>query len=245
MYIFVNLGLENCGLNTDEVDALARLSMKLAIFKGLPMKMNEFAGELKQWLEHSTPEMSVPPLWDSETPVSPISQSMLRLLLVQAVRPDRVIAASHQLVDAIMGEGFVAAGEREVELGTMVETEVKASTPILLCSVPGFDASVRVDDLAKKLRRQITSIAFGSIKEVNSAFNQIKLAADYGRWVMLKNIHLAPPIWLAELDKRLQSLYYTDEQYRLFFTTEIHPKVFNFFIVTSLFSIQFSNSLLS
>ena len=198
--------------------------MKLAIFKGLPKKMSECAGEIKQWLEHSTPEMCVPPLWDSEKPVSPISQSMLRLLLVQAVRPDRVIAAGHQLVDAIMGEAFVPAGEREVELGTMVETEVKASTPVLLCSAPGFDASGRVDDLATELNRQITSIAIGSAEGFSQADKAINSAVKSGRWVMLKNVHLAPQ-WLVQLEKKLHSLQ-PHAQFRLFLTTEIHPKVY-------------------
>ena len=39
--------------------------------------------------------------------------------------------------------------------------QVKASTPILMCSVPGYDASSRVDDLAAELNKQITSIAIG------------------------------------------------------------------------------------
>jgi hypothetical protein len=39
--------------------------------------------------------------------------------------------------------------------------QVKASTPVLMCSVPGFDASGRVEDLAAELNKQITSIAIG------------------------------------------------------------------------------------
>jgi len=39
--------------------------------------------------------------------------------------------------------------------------QVKASTPVLLCSVPGFDASGRVDDMAAELNKQLTSIAIG------------------------------------------------------------------------------------
>lgn len=43
----------------------------------------------------------------------------------------------------------------------MLLLQVKASTPVLLCSVPGFDASGRVDDMAAELNKQITSIAIG------------------------------------------------------------------------------------
>ena len=39
--------------------------------------------------------------------------------------------------------------------------QVKSSTPILLCSVTGYDASGRVDDLAAQQGKQCTSIAIG------------------------------------------------------------------------------------
>jgi len=38
---------------------------------------------------------------------------------------------------------------------------MKGSTPVLMCSVPGYDPSGRVDDLATELGRQMTSIAIG------------------------------------------------------------------------------------
>ena len=40
-------------------------------------------------------------------------------------------------------------------------SQIKASTPVLMCSVPGYDASSRVDDLAAEMSKQITSIAIG------------------------------------------------------------------------------------
>ena len=210
--------------------------MKLPVFKGLVKKMTDCSAELKQWLEHSTPEMCVPVLWETDKPVSVINQAMLRLLLIQAVRPDRVMAAGHQLVDTIMGDAFVPAGEREVELGVMVETEVKASTPVLLCSAPGFDASGRVDDLATELNRQITSIAIGSAEGFSQADKAINSAVKSGRWVMLKNVHLAPQ-WLVQLEKKLHSLQ-PHAQFRLFLTTEIHPKVWMLLFNLIIFSFR-------
>ena len=44
--------------------------------------------------------------------------------------------------------------------------QIKASTPVLMCSVPGYDASSRVDDLAAEMSKQITSIAIGKKKNV-------------------------------------------------------------------------------
>ncbi len=52
----------------------------------------------------------------------------------------------------------------------------------------------------------------------------INTAAKQGNWVLLKNVHLAPQ-WLKELEKKLHSLK-PHESFRLFLSTEIHPKVF-------------------
>lgn len=47
-------------------------------------------------------------------------------------------------------------------LQSIVETEITSSVPVLLCSVPGYDASGRVEDLATEMNRPVTSIAIGS-----------------------------------------------------------------------------------
>ena len=215
--------LEKYGLSKEEIDALARLASRLPVFKGLTKKINESAEEFRAWLHHATPEMCVPFMWDTEKPLSTIHQSMLKLLLIQAVRPDRVIASGHQLVDAVLGESFMPAGEKEMDLARIVDTEVKAGSPVLLCSAPGFDASGRVDDLATELNRQITSIAIGSAEGFSQAEKAINSAVKTGRWVMLKNVHLAPQ-WLVQLEKKLHSLQ-PHASFRLFLTTEINPKI--------------------
>lgn len=48
-------------------------------------------------------------------------------------------------------------------------------------------------------------------------------ASKSGRWILLKNVHLAPS-WLAQLEKRLHSLK-PHPQFRLLLTAEIHPKL--------------------
>jgi len=39
--------------------------------------------------------------------------------------------------------------------------QLKPNTPVLMCSVPGYDASGHVEDLAAEQNTQITSIAIG------------------------------------------------------------------------------------
>lgn len=47
--------------------------------------------------------------------------------------------------------------------------QVKPSTPVLMCSVPGYDASGLVRDLAAEQNKQITSISIG--KEQISSYS--------------------------------------------------------------------------
>ena len=66
----------------------------------------------------------------------------------------------------------------------------------------------------------------GSAEGFSLAEQTINTAAKQGHWVLLKNVHLAPQ-WLKELEKKLHSLK-PHESFRLFLSSEIHPKVFSF-----------------
>lgn len=134
---------------------------------------------------------------------APIGQAIHRLLLIQAFRPDRLLAMAHMFVSTNLGESFMSIMEQPLDLTHIVDTEVRASpvgselpictsphralptnrcavggpppltearlpgpqvkpnTPVLMCSVPGYDASGHVEDLAAEQNTQITSIAIG------------------------------------------------------------------------------------
>ena len=51
--------------------------------------------------------------------------------------------------------------KERLELLMLVCKQIKANTPALMCSVPGYDASGWVDDLAAEMGKQLTSIAIG------------------------------------------------------------------------------------
>ncbi|XP_045484392.1 dynein heavy chain, cytoplasmic isoform X1 [Pieris rapae] len=211
-------------LTAQQHEAAARLGSRLVAFRNLLEKARSLP-EIGAWLSQAAPEQCVPTLWDSETtaPEQPHTLAMSRLLLIQAFRPDRVIAAATQLVASVLGQSFMSRAETEMELTTLTDTELNATTPALLCSVPGYDASGRVDDMATELNKPLSSIAIGSAEGFNQAERAINTACKTGRWVMLKNVHLAP-VWLVQLEKKLHSLQ-PHPSFRLFLTTEISPKL--------------------
>ncbi|XP_022096690.1 cytoplasmic dynein 1 heavy chain 1-like isoform X2 [Acanthaster planci] len=209
------------GMSNEQVESMLRLA-KLANFEGL-LQFVESKQNFSEWSESVGPENNVPACWKEITPLSSIGQALHRLLVIQTFRPDRLLASCQLFVSAVFGEQFLHSAEQELDLANMVEDELKCSTPILMCSVPGYDASSRVEDLAAEVNKGLSSIAIGSAEGFSQADKVINSASKTGKWVMLKNVHLAPQ-WLVQLEKKLHSLS-PHPSFRLFLTMEINPKV--------------------
>ncbi len=114
---------------------------------------------LATWLAQPSPEKAVPEslnLWnEGDKEFTPCQKAMYKLLAVQALRSDRIPAAALQFVAAVLGEDFLRESEKEPNMAQVVETQIEPTSPILMCSVPGYDASSRVDDLAAELSKQV------------------------------------------------------------------------------------------
>ncbi|KRY43501.1 Dynein heavy chain, cytoplasmic [Trichinella spiralis] len=176
-------------LSKEQKEKLAQL-VTLPAFASLAERLAQTEGVL-EWIESSNPEINCPIWWDESKTRTPVSQALYRLLLIQAVRPDRLLSAAHMFIDVAFGENFMSTGENILDLKTIVETEISCNMPLLLCSVPGYDASGRVDDLSSELDRGLTSIAMGSAEGFDAAEKAVNSSAKTGRWVLLKNVHLA------------------------------------------------------
>ncbi|XP_014790579.2 cytoplasmic dynein 1 heavy chain 1 [Octopus bimaculoides] len=208
------------GLSPQQVINMMSLS-KLEAFKDIKSKVQK--NDFLEWLHNPTPETNVPTIWNEEKPLTDTGKVVFSLLMIRAFRPDRLVSNVRMFVEKILGETFAHTAEKELNLSEVVENEVKSSTPVLMCSMAGFDASGRVDDLAAELNKQITSIAIGSAEGFTQADKAINSASKSGRWVMLKNVHLAPQ-WLVQLEKKLHNLT-PHTNFRLFLTMEINPKL--------------------
>lgn len=80
------------------------------------------------------------------------------MIVLRILRPDRYLAKCQEFVKKVIGE----IGDSDVDLGKIVEKESNSKSPILLVSAPGFDASYKVDNLAKSMSKKYTSVAIGS-----------------------------------------------------------------------------------
>lgn len=174
--------------------------------------------EWATFLASSEAENHVPQPWELEDEVI---SACRRLILVKLFRPDRIVPALAAFVDRAFETDLAAL--TEYDLGDIVRDEVKAVNPLALASVPGYDASYRVENLTRKLGVVCASVAMGSVEGFTLADQAIANAARTGTWVLLKNVHLAPG-WLAQLEKRLHSLS-PAEGFRLFLTMETNPVI--------------------
>jgi len=147
--------------------------------------------------------------------------AFLEILVVRALRRDRLLAAMENYITTVFGQNFPWRGLFDLE--EIIKSQSLAASPLLLCSEPGYDASSMVDRLAVTMHTSLASVAMGSEEGFQTADKLISSAAQQGTWVLLRNIHLCPT-WLESLEKRLHNLN-PDMHFRLFLTSEIHPRL--------------------
>eukprot|EP00124_Ichthyophonus_hoferi_P001082 Ihof_evm1s50 gene=Ihof_evmTU1s50 len=199
---------------------LAHLASSLPVFQDL---LSHFTGQSDDWTRYmasNTPEMEVPPCWSTDDTPSAVCTAFYELLVVQATRPDRTLAQIEAVISAIFDSHMLH--NDELNLDSVVSKEIKANTPVLMCSVPGYDASTYVENIAGG--HNLQTIAIGSAEGYALADKAIASAARSGDWVLLKNVHLSPS-WLMSLEKTKLHALNPQPGFRLFMSMEISPKV--------------------
>jgi dynein heavy chain 1, cytosolic len=113
-------------------------------------------------MDHTNAENCVPdiPCHDHGHKEGEIEKELKKMALVKILRPDRFIMAVKNFVGKVLGEQVLNIGD--LDLMKIVEKESSAKSPLLLVSAPGFDASYKVDMLAKQANKKYTSVAIGS-----------------------------------------------------------------------------------
>ncbi|WVQ73635.1 hypothetical protein IAR50_003215 [Cryptococcus sp. DSM 104548] len=164
------------------------------------------------------PEKSVPWPWPQTDALVTAARHMI---VIKILRPDRLLQAMSIFTD--LAFGLDLATQAEYDLQAVITDQVGPTHPIALASVPGYDASYRVDNVCRAMGTSCSSIAMGSGEGFGLADRAIAEAARIGTWVLLKNVHLAPG-WLAQLEKRLHSLS-PNPSFRLFLTMETNPVI--------------------
>ncbi|KAG9237794.1 cytoplasmic dynein-like protein 1 heavy chain 1 [Amylocarpus encephaloides] len=215
--VMLDESIEGTDVSTesDKRDEVLARASRLPALKGKLEAVPNDAWD--RFLFEENGENHVPQIWDANTEKR--DQVLLSLLLVKLFRMDRFVPTAERFVTTVLGASLLDTAE---DLKRTVD-QVSASSPIALCSSPGFDASYKVDNLVERSRATCTNIAMGSNEGLASADKAISNAAANGSWVLIKNVHLAPT-WLQSLEKRMDSLK-PHADFRLFLSMESSPKI--------------------
>uniref|UniRef100_A0A803SYF4 Dynein axonemal heavy chain 11 n=1 Tax=Anolis carolinensis TaxID=28377 RepID=A0A803SYF4_ANOCA len=187
-------------------------------FRGLDRDIEGSAKRWKKWVDSECPEIEkLPQEWKSKT-------SFQKLIILRALRPDRMMYALRNFVEEKLGSKYVD-GTRTELIKSYEETS--PSTPIFFILSPGVDPLKDVEALGKRLGFTIDSgkfhnISLGQGQEI-VAEEVLEKAAKHGHWVILQNIHLVVK-WLGTLEKLLEKYSKgSHSDYRVFISAEPAP----------------------
>lgn len=141
-----------------------------------------------------------------------------RVLIIQALRPDRLMSALLQFCCDIFRVETVYPTPFSLP---NLHSESVPENPILLISSPGADSSKELQEFAYKTvgANLYEEIAMGGGQQ-ELALHMLRTAAASGSWLCLKNLHLVVA-WLPQLEKELSTLVF-HKDFRLWLTSESH-----------------------
>ena len=188
----------------------------LAAFKGLSRDMEKMGEEWQEWGMHELAETQpLPGDWNTKL------SDFQKLMLVRAVRPDRITGALSQFVERIMGPDYV---NQEAFDAAKMNEETGPSTPIFFILFPGYSPSKEIEALANSLGKtsengQLTMISMGQGQEP-VAEAVLDKYTKHGGWVFLDNVHLMQG-WIPSLERKLEiAAESAHKDFRCYFSAE-------------------------
>ena len=200
-------------------------------FEKLPESMgNELASRFKEWYSDQNPELAnLPPSWKFVN-----QQPFKKLLVLRALRPDRMIPALSNFIKEVLPEGDKFVGmDQNLSFSGILQSAYKdatqegqLNTPIFFILSPGADPVREVEKLGEEYhfttqRNNFFNISLGQGQDI-IANAKLEISYKEGCWIMLQNIHLMPS-WLPTFEKILDK--YTKEggandRFRMFLSAE-------------------------
>uniref|UniRef100_A0A672GEB4 Dynein axonemal heavy chain 11 n=1 Tax=Salarias fasciatus TaxID=181472 RepID=A0A672GEB4_SALFA len=189
-------------------------------FGGLDREIESSPKRWRKIVESSCPENErLPQDWKNKS-------SLQKLIILRALRPDRMTYALRKFVEEHMGTKYVEAARLEFE---KLYEHSGASTPVFFILSPGVDPLRDVEKIGLKLG---FSIEQGTLHNVSLGQGQEEVAqrvlgtaSKQGHWVILQNVHLMAR-WLPSLDALLEAAAIDSHPtFRVFMTGEPPPSL--------------------
>lgn len=127
-----------------------------------------------------------------------------RLLLLRALRPDRLSGALTQFVFENLGELFIEQTPFDI---FTTYAEMNPQTPVFFVLFPGVDPTPDVERVGRKNGVSIQQGTFINISmgqgQEDIAIKALHNAGKQGHWIMLQNVHLMQS-WLKVFERNLE-----------------------------------------
>ena len=196
--------------------AAANALKEIEFFKQLPEDLELNVEAWRDWVEMPSPEEEeLPGDWQKKT------SSFLKLLIVRALRTDRVTAALTGFITEYMGARYMVQPPFDMEA---TFSDSSSQTPLFFVLFPGVDPGEEIEALGKKLgftevNGNFVSISMGQGQEKNGE-NVLDRFTREGGWAFLQNVHLMQG-WLPMLERKLEiANEIAHEDFRCFVTAE-------------------------
>jgi dynein heavy chain len=185
-------------------------------FSGLGDNMQSDTDEWAAWFENEKSEEAKLP-GDYQKQLSTFD----RLILLRAVRPDRITTALRDYVGDVMGNDYVY--QKPYDMAATYE-ETTNQSPVFFVLFPGVDPTPWVEGLGMTLG---ISTELGNFCNISMGQGQEKPAetivdrfAKEGGWVMLQNCHLMTS-WVPRLERLLEIVQeYAHDNFRCYISAE-------------------------
>ena len=161
----------------------------------------------KQWYDHDAPETQAFPDYNERL------DQFEKMLLVRAIREDRALLAIDNYISATLGREYLIAENLNL---TALHDEASAYVPMITLLSTGSDPTGKINDLARKKKKQVRTISMGQGQEP-AARKLIATGVTQGSWVMLQNCHLGLK-FMAEVEQTLLKLEEVSPDFCLFLT---------------------------
>jgi dynein heavy chain len=182
--------------------ACVALSLQHEEFTNLPGDLEGSWKRWKEWAEHPSPEIEqLPTDWKR-------LGGFQQLLIMRAIRPDRMTLALRMWVMSVLGNKYGEAVNFDLPVSFK---DSDPAVPVFFLLSPGVDATAEVRALGRAHNPPCTeddgklitvSLGQGQEPVAEKALDQMYVE---GGWAMLENIELVAG-WLPKLEKKLESL---------------------------------------
>ena len=172
----------------------------------------------KRLFDSSSPQTeSLPSEWEQKL------DSFQKLLVIKAIRPDKLTNGFQNFVSIEMGARFV---EPQTVVLDAVFSDSSPTIPLVFVLSQGTDPAANLNIFAEKMKmdKKLSSISLGQGQgpKAEAAF---RAAIERGRWVFFQNCHLSPS-WMPSLERLIENIdpETVHRDFRMWLTSMPSPK---------------------